>query len=531
MSPAATTAAMLAKPMLAWAEEAAVLAYGLAQALVVLYASHRWLILARWWRHRAARRAAESPPIDDTAQGPLPVVTVQLPVYDERRVIERLIDAAAALDYPADRLEIQVLDDSTDETSSRAAAAIARHRARGVDIHHLRRSRRDGFKAGALAAGLARARGELIAVFDADFVPRTDFLRRMAPHFRDPGVGMAQARWTHLNRDQSALTSAQAVMLDAHFLLEHDVRMRDGLFFNFNGTGGVWRRSCIGAVGGWQCDTLTEDLDLSYRAQLGGWRFVFDPGVETPAELPSDAEALMSQQRRWAKGSIQTARKLLPALLRSELPWRVKAEAVFHLTANVAYPLLLALGLLLLPVLIGPSRLPPIVVWSIQLGVILFGIVPVSLFLAFGQIAAGRPRRRVVPDAIAALVLGAGLSVNNARAVLEGLRARLGEWERTPKRGDPRSAGGAALYPRRIRSAGRTEGLLAIYFAGLAVFVASAPFYRALPFALLLMTGLGWIAGNALWGRLGAGEAAGTGGASPPAGSSAESPRGAATAG
>jgi hypothetical protein len=486
---------------LGWAEEAAVLAYGVAQALVVLYASHRWLILARWWRHRDARRVSTPVPLDPAALEKLPTVTIQLPVYDERRVIERLIDAAAALEYPAGRLEIQVLDDSTDETSVRAAAAVARHRARGVDIRHLRREGRDGFKAGALAAGLARARGELIAVFDADFVPRPDFLLRVAPRFLDPRVGMVQARWTHLNRDQSALTRAQAVMLDAHFLLEHDVRMRDGLFFNFNGTGGVWRRACIEAVGGWQCDTLTEDLDLSYRAQLGGWRFVFDPAVETPAELPSDAEALMSQQRRWAKGSIQTARKLLPRLLRSSLDRRIKAEAVIHLTANVAYPLLLALGLLLLPVLLGPSRLPPALVWTLQLAVIAFGIVPVALFLALGQVAARRPARRIVPEVVAALVLGAGLSVNNARAVIEGLRTRLGDWERTPKRGDSRSARGAALYPRAAREAGWVEGLLAIYFAGLSVFVTAAGFYRALPFALLLMAGFAWLSGNALGAR------------------------------
>jgi hypothetical protein len=317
----------------------------------------------------------------------------------------------------------------------------------------------------------------------------------MVPHFDDPGVGMAQARWTHLNRDQSRLTAAQAVMLDSHFLLEHEVRMREGLFFNFNGTAGVWRRACIVGAGGWRHDTLTEDLDLSYRAQLAGWRFVFDPTIEAPAELPGDVGALKSQQRRWTKGSIQTARKILPALLRSGLSPRVKFEALVHLTGNVAYPLLLALGLLLLPVLIGTSTLPPALVWTLQLGVIALGVVPVSLFLALGQRASGRRGYAVASDVLAALMLGVGLSVNNARAVFEGMGTRLGEWERTPKRGDPGSVPGAALYRSAGHLAGRAELALALYFAGLSAFAWTACFYRALPFLLLLVAGfadVGW---------------------------------------
>src|SRR6266545_3009872 len=234
------------------------------------------------------------------------------------------------------------------------------------------------------AEGLRAARGEFLAVFDADFVPGRDFLRRTLPYFADPGVGMVQARWGHLNREGSLLTAAQAVLLDSHFALEHDARMRCGLFFNFNGTAGVWRRACIESAGGWSHDTLTEDLDLSYRAQLSGWRFVFDATIEAPAELPVDLEALKSQQRRWAKGSIQTARKLLPRLLRDALPLPVKLEALFHLTNNFAYPLLLLLALLLLPVLIGTAHAPSTAVWALQLGVIVLGVIPVALFLAEG---------------------------------------------------------------------------------------------------------------------------------------------------
>ena len=455
----------------------------------MLYAAHRWVTLWRWWRgrSRSGSPAAVSAPL--LADDDLPIVTVQLPVYNERRVIERLIDAAAALDYPRERLEIQVLDDSTDDTTARAAAAVARQRARGLDIAHLRRGSRAGYKAGALAWGMGRARGELIAVFDADFVPRPDFLRRMVRHFADPRVGMAQARWTHLNRDQSRLTAAQAVMLDSHFLLEHEARASNGLFFNFNGTAGVWRRSCIEAAGGWRNDTLTEDLDLSYRAQLAGWRFVFDREVEAPAELPAEVPAFQSQQRRWARGSIQTARKVLPALMRAPIPLRVKLEAWMHLTGNAAYPLLLALAVLLLPVLIGRSVLPPGLAWALQLIVLLFGVLPVILFLALGQRVAGRRPAAIARDVLTTLVLGAGLSLNNARAVFEGLGPRLGRWERTPKRGDAHAPRDAALYGPARGAAGRTELALGAYFFAAAGFAARARCDGAIPFALMLAAG------------------------------------------
>ena len=457
--------------------------YSVGQALLVVYSSHRYLILWRWWRHRPARGGVRAIPDAD-----LPVVTVQLPIYNERRVVDRLIDAVAALDYPAGKLEIQVLDDSTDDTRERAAAAVERYRRQGVDIHYLHRTRREGFKAGALAEGLGKARGEWIAVFDADFVPRPNFLRQISLHFGDPGVGMVQGRWGHLNRGASLLTAAQAVMLDSHFLLEHEVRMNRGLFFNFNGTAGVWRRTCIEDAGGWSHDTLTEDLDLSYRAQLKGWRFVFDASVDAPAELPADIEALKSQQRRWAKGSIQTARKVLPELLRSRLPLAVKLEAIVHLTGNASYPLLVALALLLLPVLVARTSVPPGIVWSVQIFVIGLGLLPVSLFLGVGQILAGC-RRTALRDVLAALVLSVGLSINNSRAVLEGLGRGIGDWERTPKAG---SAGAALPGYRATRGVtGRTELVLALYFVALGIIASEAGRYRAIPFLLLLVAGFG----------------------------------------
>jgi cellulose synthase/poly-beta-1,6-N-acetylglucosamine synthase-like glycosyltransferase len=424
----------------------------------------------------------------------LPPVTIQLPIYNEMYVADRLIDAVCRIDYPRELLEIQVLDDSTDETTSLAAAAVARHRVRGVPIRLLCRDDRTGFKAGALAAGLRATDAELIAVFDADFVPAPDFLTRLVPHFGDPRVGMVQARWGHLNRRHSTLTAAQAVMLDSHFLLEHVTRMERGLFFNFNGTAGIWRRDCIEDAGGWSHDTLTEDLDLSYRAQMAGWTFVFDPSVESPAELPADIEALKSQQRRWAKGSIQTARKLLPLLWRSPRPLRVKLEALFHLTSNFTYPLLLVLALLLLPVLLGTSTAPPGLVWALQIGVLLFGVIPVSIFLAIGQRAAGEPGLRLWRHVGAALVIGVGLSVNNARAVIEGLGPSIGQWERTPKAGTRRAAG-LAPYAAATRLAGRTELALAAYFGSLTAFAWASGEYRAIPFIALLIAGfagVGW---------------------------------------
>jgi cellulose synthase/poly-beta-1,6-N-acetylglucosamine synthase-like glycosyltransferase len=479
----------------AWTQAAAVILYALAQILIVLYTSHRYLLLWRWWRSRR-ERAAQPPPAADTGAGPLPVVTVQLPLFNEARVVRRLIAAAAALDYPRDRLEIQVLDDSTDETRERAARAVAYHRARGIDIHHLVRPARTGYKAGALAAGFARARGELLAVFDADFVPPRDFVRRLVPHFADPDVGMVQARWTHLNRERSALTIAQATLLDAHFLVEHPARMHAGLFFNFNGTAGIWRRSAIAEAGGWSDDTVTEDLDLSYRAQLKGWRFVFEPSVVAPGELPADVTALRSQQRRWTRGAIQTARKLLPELIRAPLSNRIKIEAFLHLTGNVAYPLLLALGLLLLPVLLGPASLPPAAVWAIQAGVLALGVTPVCLCMAVGRSASGGGALATLRDVPRALLLGIGLSLNNARAACQGWRRctcdATRDWERTPKTGD--RAGRPAPAPRyrsAARLAGRAEVLLAVWFAGVGAVAWKLGHPGAIPFAVLLALGLG----------------------------------------
>ncbi len=474
------------------------LAYGTAQVLLALYGLHRYIMVYLY--SRARRRPA--PPPAEPAEWP--AVTVQLPLHNEIYVVERVVEAACRLDYPRERLEVQVLDDSTDETSALAEAAAARWRDRGVRVRVVHRSHRSGYKAGALEAGLRQASGELLAVFDADFVAPPDFLRRVVPHFGDPRVGMVQARWGHLNRDFSLLTVAQSVFLDGHFLVEHGARSGSGLFFNFNGTAGVWRRRCVEEAGGWHHDTLTEDLDLSYRAQLRGWRFVYLPEVVALAELPTDMNAFKSQQRRWAKGSVQTARKILPRLWRSPLPWRVKLEAGCHLTSNVVYLLLLLSALLMLPVMTFPPAADARMVLTGYLVLFAAGTVAVCLFLLSGQRALGRRAGESLRTLPMVLLLGVGLSLNNARAVLEALRPRVGRWDRTPKYAlvDPRAP------RRRYRVGGRWSGLgelaAAAYFALTAAYAWRHGYLAALPFLALLGGGfayVGWCSMRPAWRR------------------------------
>src|SRR5436189_3449879 len=325
------------------AETLTLAAYFFVLIILAIYGWHRYYLVYLYMKNRDKGPTAVIP-LD-----PTPVVTIQLPLYNEMYVADRLIDAVCRIEYPRDLLEIQVLDDSTDETQSIAELAVRRFAAQGVDIKYYHRTSRSGYKAGALEAGLKAARGEFIAIFDADFLPTPDFLTRLMPHFADPRVGMVQARWGHINQDYSLLTKIQAILLDGHFVLEHGGRNRSGRFFNFNGTAGAWRRVAIDDAGGWQHDTLTEDLDLSYRAQLRGWQFVFLADLIAPAEVPVEMNAFKSQQFRWAKGSIQTCVKLLPRILRSKQPLRVKAEAFFHLSANFNYLLMSLLSVLMFP--------------------------------------------------------------------------------------------------------------------------------------------------------------------------------------
>jgi cellulose synthase/poly-beta-1,6-N-acetylglucosamine synthase-like glycosyltransferase len=464
-------------------------------AVLTLYGAHRWFLLWLYARHRAHAARAFAPIPDP------PRLTVQIPLFNELYVARRAIEAVGALDWPNDRLEIQVLDDSTDETSEIVADAVARLRMRGRDVVHLRREDRAGYKAGALAAGLARAKGELIAIFDADFVPAPDFARALVGQFADPRVGMAQARWGHLNREASPLTRAQSILLDGHFVIEHAARHRSGRFFNFNGTAGIWRKACIEDAGGWQHDTLTEDLDLSYRAQLRGWRFVFVHDAVAPAELPIEMGAFKTQQHRWAQGSAQTAIKLLPGILAGPLPWRVKLESVFHLTANAGYVLMVVLAALIGPAVwyrrgVGVEQLA-----LVDLPLILLSLGSIATFYLVSQREAyGRWRDawRYLPVVMA---VGIGISLNNARAVLAGLGRTDVEFRRTPKYALETTAR-AALATRRYR-AGRTvetwiELGLGVYFATLVVFALADGLWGAVPFLVLFAAGFLYTAGLTL---------------------------------
>jgi cellulose synthase/poly-beta-1,6-N-acetylglucosamine synthase-like glycosyltransferase len=414
-------------PLPVWKEVSLYVYLGVLLILSV-YGAHRYFLVYLYYRHR------QRDPEPAAHFAALPRVTVQLPVYNEVTVVERLLDAVAAIDYPRDRLEVQVLDDSTDETCELARAKVEALRSTGLDVHYLARTHREGFKAGALEAGLEQAKGEFVAIFDADFVPPGDILRRTIHHFTRPTVGMVQVRWGHLNRDYSLLTRLQSMLLDGHFVIEHTARNRSGRCFNFNGTAGIWRRQAITDAGGWQHDTLTEDLDLSYRAQLAGWQFVYLLEAIAPGELPVEMNAFKSQQHRWAKGSIQTSRKLLPRLWRSDLPTKAKWEATFHLTANLAYPLLLLLCLLMLPAL--DARLVDTTSWhKVLFDVSIFVLATSSVFSFYMAAQMEIDRRwwrsiRYLPGLIS---LGIGLAVNNARAVIEALASHDSPFVRTPK--------------------------------------------------------------------------------------------------
>jgi cellulose synthase/poly-beta-1,6-N-acetylglucosamine synthase-like glycosyltransferase len=473
--------------------------YLIAVVLVAIYGANALLLAALYLRQRTDR--PNQPPAPES----WPVVTVQLPVYNELHVVKRLIDAVAWLDYPRDRLQIQVLDDSTDETTRLAHARVVHHQARGLDIELVHRQDRQGFKAGALARGLETATGELIAIFDADFVPEPSFLKRTVPHLvSDPELGFVQTRWGYLNVDYSTLTRAQTLALDGHFVVEHLGRNRNGLLMNFNGTAGVWRRDAIEAAGGWQSDTLTEDVDLSMRAQLAGWQALYLPEVEAPAELPPQMAAFKRQQARWATGAAQCLVKLAGSLWRGKphpgsvvdedepmpsISWRARLEALLHLSVWIAHPMSLVLLLLTLPLLLGqiPLTFNLSIFWLVALGpMVAYALAQRHLYPDW--------KRRMAYMVVLAL-LGTGLALSNTIAISQGLLGRGLPFRRTPKfhierRGD-RWAGSRYVLPFQWI----TLGELAL--AGYALLtVAAALFvgnYYAVPFLLLYVGGYSYI--------------------------------------
>lgn len=454
--------------------------------VLFIFGSHGFIMIYYYLKFLRTRGASA----DDISV--YPVVTVQLPLYNELYVVGRLIDAACAMVYPKDKLEIQVLDDSTDQTVDVVGEYVERYRAEGYDIKHVRRSNRAGFKAGALKEGLGTCRGEFVAIFDADFVPRPDFLLKTIPHFMmDPKVGMVQTRWEHLNADYSLLTRTQAMALDGHFVIEQAVRNKVGFFINFNGTAGVWRKSCIEDAGNWQADTLTEDLDLSYRAQLRGWKFKYLNNVTSPAELPSEINALKSQQFRWTKGAIETARKILPSVWKSRLPLKIKIHATFHLTNNLVFPFIVLAGVLNVP-LVFVKHSGEYDSYFTFMSVFVFAFIGSFLFYLFSQ-------KDVYPDWQRRLFLfplfmagSMGFAVNNSRAVIEALLRKKSDFVRTPKysiRDKKDSWKGKKYAPINISATVILEIILAVY----CLFgVASSIYFleiAAVPFQLLFFLG------------------------------------------
>jgi cellulose synthase/poly-beta-1,6-N-acetylglucosamine synthase-like glycosyltransferase len=404
-----------------------VVIYFIVLILLSIYGIHRYIMV-----HLFRKFRAQNPSVRKTFEE-LPAVTIQLPIYNEMYVVERLIDAVCRIDYPVDKFEVQVLDDSSDETQNIAKAVVERYQAKGLDIKYIRRPDRSGFKAGALAAGFQVAKGEFVAIFDADFIPCPEILMKTIHYFTDSEIGMVQVRWGHINSEYSLLTKIQSIMLDGHFVVEHIARNRSGRFFNFNGTAGIWRRAAIQQSGGWHHDTLTEDLDLSYRAQLRGWKFLFVPDVVAPAEVPVEINSYKSQQHRWAKGSIQTARKILPVVLKSKLPWTIKLEAFFHLSNNISYLLMLILSFFTLPSLVIRYERGWQNIMILDLPIFLIGTISVFSFYVFSQKEIYRDwpwRIKYIPLLMS---LGIGLSVNNSKAVLEALLGYQTEFKRTPK--------------------------------------------------------------------------------------------------
>jgi cellulose synthase/poly-beta-1,6-N-acetylglucosamine synthase-like glycosyltransferase len=464
-------------------------AYFAVLLLLAMYGLHRSHLVLTVLRHKKKLDAMrEAPPAMDEAD--LPTVTIQLPLYNEATVAARLLDHVARIDYPHHLLEIQVLDDSTDETGSllRAHIATLKDASPNLDMTYIHRTDRTGYKAGALDAGLKVAKGDLVAIFDADFLPQPEFVRAVVPHFADPKVGMVQARWGHLNRNHSLLTRVQALMLDGHHLVENRARSAAGWLFNFSGTGGIWRKEAIGASGGWQHDTLTEDLDLSYRAQLAGWKFVYRDSVVSPAELPEDVSAFRAQQFRWAKGTVQTARKLMGRLLRSELTVMQKIEACFHLTPHFAYPLMVLLSLLLLPALISMPATNPETMLLIDLPLCVGTTGSLAMFYAMAERAQGRRRRDALRQLPALLALGAGLAPHLSKAVWEGLGSMAGEFVRTPKKGVA-----SGRYHARASLPMIEIGLCLFSFASVVASVETGHWF-ATPFAMLFTFGYGYVA-------------------------------------
>ncbi|HMN24638.1 MAG: glycosyltransferase [Ignavibacteriaceae bacterium] len=471
-------------------EQVVLIGYFFSLSILFLFGLHGFVMM---YYHR---KYGHKNPVPDSNYIFDKVVTIQLPLYNEMYVIERLIDSVCEIDYPKDKLEIQVLDDSTDETTAIVAKAVEAKQELGFDIVHIRRGSREGFKAGALKEGMKIAKGEFIAIFDADFIPQKEFLMKTLAHFTDEKVGMVQTRWEHLNGDYSIITKAQALALDGHFVIEQTVRNKSGFFINFNGTGGVWRKKCIEDAGNWHADTLTEDLDLSYRAQLIGWRFVFLKDFTSPAELPSEINALKAQQFRWTKGAVETAKKILPLVWRSKVPLRVKLQSTFHLTNNLVFPFILLAAILNVPLIFIKNSGAHEVYFAIM-SLFVLAFVSSFLFYMYSQKDIRTDWRKRIVLFPLFMAGSMGLAVNNSRAVFEGLMNRKSEFVRTPKfkqESEKDTFVGNKYLNKKLGFAVFVEAVLAVYcFIG----VLSSIYFMELasiPFQILFTLGFSFIA-------------------------------------
>lgn len=466
--------------------------------LIILagYGCHRYQLVWLYYKHRKNKTTEPKSRFTE-----LPRVTIQLPIFNEQFVVERLVQSICALDYPADKLDIQLLDDSTDETKNVAAEVVERYRAKGHDIVHIHRTDRSGFKAGALENGLKTAKGEFVAIFDADFTPPTDWVMKVIHHFAEPNIGMVQTRWTHINRNYSFLTEVEAILLDGHFVLEHGGRSRAGVFFNFNGTAGMWRIQAIADAGGWQHDTLTEDTDLSYRCQLKGWKFLYLQDVECPAELPIEMTAFKTQQVRWAKGLIQCSIKDLPKVMKSNVNRREKIEAWYHLTANISYPLMIMLSVLLLPAMIIRFYQGWFQMLYIDVPLFLASTFSISSFYLVSQ-------KELFPKhwwrtffyLPFLMALGIGLTITNSKGVIEALFGIQTAFARTPKyaatgKTQANVAHKAAKkYRKRLGLVPWIELAVGTYFALTVWYAVVNENYITIPFLILFVYGY-WYTG------------------------------------
>jgi len=483
---------------LSWFDWALLVPYFGILAVLSIYGMHRFEMIRTYFKYRkkATREA-------NVGFEHLPPVTIQLPLYNERYVLERLIDETVKMEYPRELLQIQVLDDSTDDTHQFADALCEKYRNMGHNIEYLHRTNREGFKAGALQEGLKSATGEFVAVFDADFIPPVDFLTRTIHHFADPKVGVVQTRWSYLNRDFNFLTEVEGMLLDGHFILEHGARSRAGLFFNFNGTAGILRVAMISDAGGWQHDTLTEDSDLSYRAQVKGWKFVYLPGIDCPSELPVEMHGFQIQQFRWAKGLTQCAKKLLPGLLRAKLPFRVKLEAIMHLTPNISYPLMILVSALMLPVMIVRFYMGAWEMMVLDFPLIIASFWSLSAFYLIAQREL-HPKtwKRSFMILPMLMAVGVGLTLINTRAVLEALFGVKSGFVRTPKyaiEGTRQKRMAVKKYKRKSGWLPYFELACGTYFLYMCWFAVSTFNYPTLPFLSLFVCGYYWAGFSTLY--------------------------------